>query len=283
MKRLFTFGCSFTKYHWGTWADIIAYSYPNAEYYNYGEPDGSNQITMSRLMEADQRYNLNQDDIVIICWTNVGRESRYLPKYPDKLDMDWKKSGNIPNAALYDEEFKLKYCYPMHFLIRDLAILKSVTCLLKHKKVPYYFLAINNIAKDIYTYTHSNVDTNTYTHSNVDTNTLPMYQELVTLYKPHLDEIRPNYFDIIFKGDWYSNIYTKVKFKDNGVWPDCHPTPNDHVQYLKLVLPEIELTEEAISLAQQETDILLSKIYELGLPGAILPLKGNYTCPKPYF
>ena len=110
-----------------------------------------------------------------------------------------------------------------------------------------------------------------------------MYQELVTLYKPHLDEIRPNYFDIIFKGDWYGNIDTKVKINNNGAWPDCHPTPNDHVQYLKLVLPEIELTEEAISLAQQETDILLSKVYEPGLPGAILPLKGNYTCPKPYF
>ena len=273
MKRLFTFGCSNTKYLWGTWADIIAYSYPNAEYYNYGEPGASNQITMSRLMEADQRYNLNQDDIVIICWTNVGRESRYLPKYPDKLDMDWKKSGNIINSPRYDKEFKLKYCYPMHFLIRDLAILKSVTCLLKHKKVPYYFLAINDIAKDIYA----------YTRSKVDTNTLPMYQELLTLYKPYLDEIRPSYFDIIYKGDMYGNLDTKVKINDNGVWPDCHPTPNDHLQYLKLVLPEIELTEEAISLAQQETDILLSKVYEPGLPGAILPLKGNYTCPKPYF
>ena len=42
MKRLITFGCSFTDYSWPTWADIIALD-REVEYENWAIGGGGNQ------------------------------------------------------------------------------------------------------------------------------------------------------------------------------------------------------------------------------------------------
>ena len=34
-QRVFTFGCSFTGYQWGTWANILGVEFPEAEFRNF--------------------------------------------------------------------------------------------------------------------------------------------------------------------------------------------------------------------------------------------------------
>ena len=47
-KRFFAFGCSFTRYEWITWADIIAYHIK--ESYNYGRSGGGNSYIFYSLV-----------------------------------------------------------------------------------------------------------------------------------------------------------------------------------------------------------------------------------------
>ena len=84
-KRFFAFGCSFTSYMWPTWADLISMEIPNS--YNYGKPGGGNVFIFQQFVEANVRYKFNQDDLVILCWTNVAREDRYVHK--------WLSPGNM--------------------------------------------------------------------------------------------------------------------------------------------------------------------------------------------
>ena len=72
--RLFTFGCSFTKYIWPTWADILGREYK--EFYNYGMSGGGNLFIFDSLIEAIAKHNINKDDTVIIIWTNVTRDRK---------------------------------------------------------------------------------------------------------------------------------------------------------------------------------------------------------------
>ena len=62
MSRLFTFGCSFTSYHWPTWADILGREYDYFE--NWGRSGGSNQFIFNSLIEAKRLNNaLTQQEI----------------------------------------------------------------------------------------------------------------------------------------------------------------------------------------------------------------------------
>lgn len=72
LRRCFSFGCSFTHwFYWPTWADFIGINYE--EYYNLAMPGSSNRIIHNRLIEADEFYNFNDQDLVLIGITNFGR------------------------------------------------------------------------------------------------------------------------------------------------------------------------------------------------------------------
>jgi hypothetical protein len=89
-KRFFAFGCSFTKYAYATWADLIG---PNfQEYYNYGKGGASNTYIMNRIVEASQKFSFNPEtDIVMVGLTGFGRFSYF------KGDFGWRTDGEVRN------------------------------------------------------------------------------------------------------------------------------------------------------------------------------------------
>ncbi len=71
MRRLFTFGCSFTNYKWPTWADFIATEY---DYYeNWGKSGAGNYHILSQLFECNQINNFTKNDTVLIMLTSFTR------------------------------------------------------------------------------------------------------------------------------------------------------------------------------------------------------------------
>lgn len=97
MRRLFTFGCSFTRYIWPTWADIVGQSF---EYYeNWGHCGAGNYIISSRVAECDIVNKLTKDDVVLVMFTSIPRIDFYKGV--------WKGYGNIYNAKLepYESEW----------------------------------------------------------------------------------------------------------------------------------------------------------------------------------
>lgn len=75
MSRLFTFGCSYTRYSYATWADLIGVNYD--EFYNFGCGGASNTYIMNRFIEANNMFNISNDDTVIVMLTGIGRFSYY--------------------------------------------------------------------------------------------------------------------------------------------------------------------------------------------------------------
>ena len=269
MKRLFTFGCSFTRYQWPTWADIVAKEYDYFE--NWGQAASGNHFIFNSLIECNQRNNINKDDTVMICWSNVTREDRYIKD-------SWLAAGNIFTTVVYPKSWVNEFTTERGCLIRDLAFMKAIDLILKNIGCNYKFFSIVPIDYDM-------VEKNQSEHPDV-----------IELYSDILDKICPSYFEIIFNFNWGSRVsdFSKkliesknkdfkkryevcagpdwptfaeacdlnwqVKLTDNilkeikDLFPfdffevkrDYHPTPVEHFEYLQKVAPEITISDDTI-------------------------------------
>lgn len=118
-KRVFIFGCSFTKYEWPTWANILAYEMPDAEIYNFGQSGAGNLFISERVIAANQRYRYTKDDLVLLMWSTHSREDRYI-------ENGWETPGNIFTQGFYTEEFVKKYSCVKGYVVRDLALITMI-------------------------------------------------------------------------------------------------------------------------------------------------------------
>jgi hypothetical protein len=74
-SRLFTFGCSFTRYHYPTWADIVGKNF--SEFQNWGQEGAGNNFVLNSLNECHLRNKLETADTVIIMWSGLSRIDYY--------------------------------------------------------------------------------------------------------------------------------------------------------------------------------------------------------------
>ena len=100
MKRLITFGCSFTDYAWPTWSDIIALD-QDCEYENWAIGGGGNQQIARRALYRHSR-GIDYTDTVMIQWTSITREDRWL-------NNRWIAEGSVANSPTYSKDFFEKY------------------------------------------------------------------------------------------------------------------------------------------------------------------------------
>jgi hypothetical protein len=100
MKRLITFGCSFTDYSWPTWADIIALD-QDCEYENWAQGGGGNQQIARRALYRHSR-GIDYTDTVMIQWTSITREDRWL-------NNRWVCEGSVATSPTYSKDFFEQY------------------------------------------------------------------------------------------------------------------------------------------------------------------------------
>lgn len=267
LKRLFTFGCSFTQYQWPTWADILGREFDFFE--NWGRSGGGNHFVFNSLNECVIRNKLEKNDTVVIMWTNIYREDRYAKN-------QWITLGNIygQSQEFLDKNF-VKYSDYRGYLIRDLAFIHASKKILDQIGVKYIFLSMVPIS---YIDQYNKVEA-----TNV--------ADVISLYKETIDFIRPSIYETIFNCDWTSKPFSSNKLFDSWIlddqikniydthrgtdWPlyedyvlkrfstipisilneidqkinklytriDLHPTPIEHLEYLDLVLLEIPISE----------------------------------------
>ena len=163
MKRLFTFGCSYTSFNWSTWADILGNS--AEEFQNWGMTGGGNQFIFNSVHECNQRNKFQTGDTVIVCWSGTTR-------------MDWYKSGrwssmgNVYTQPLFDRNLIDLCADERGFLLRDIVFVEAVRRLLQQSNATWYFLSM--------------VDFDTGTNKDV-----------VNLYSDTLDCIRPSFETVL--------------------------------------------------------------------------------------
>lgn len=255
-NRLFTFGCSFTNFSWPTWADILGREFDTFE--NWGVNGAGNPFVLYSLSECHKRNQLGPNDTVIIMWTSIDRDDRWVQG-------NWRLEGGVFNGQYpFNEHYIKNFADPTGFLIRDLAIISSVKHMLNNIGCKWYFLSMVP-----FNYANQALDS-----------------DVLELYASDLESVRPSIYELVFNNDWYSRpgyvdlsvhsdsyknqagpswptlqkflaldfkgvasnivdeIYQRLSLNKNLIRTDTHPVPAEHLEYLEKALPEICVREE---------------------------------------
>jgi len=116
--RIYSFGCSFTKWIWPTWADIVAYDL-NLYYENWGLSGIGNVGISHRIFECDVKNNFSKDDLILILWSSWNREDRIN-------DSGWIAGGNVFNNHFYDKNFVEKYWSLTNDIVKNSTAMISI-------------------------------------------------------------------------------------------------------------------------------------------------------------
>lgn len=209
--RLFTFGCSFTNYYWQTWADILGAHW--VEFQNWGQSGAGNHYILNAIMECDQRHQFQPQDTVVVCWTNVMREDRYVD------GRGWITCGNVGTASVFTRDFVADMVTERGYIIRDIAFIKAALYFLISKQVTWKFLSLCPFSNP------DPWDDRIMHHSN----------DVYTLYADVLDHILPSYIEVLGRDFWQHN--QERRFRNKSGQMDYHPLPSEHLKYLDTVLP----------------------------------------------
>jgi len=88
--RLFTFGCSHTKYRWPSWADILGLNCK--EFYNFGRPGTGIFYMIYQFTFANQHFKFNKNDTLIFMLSDEARVDIIK-------DKNWLVSGLVFNSV----------------------------------------------------------------------------------------------------------------------------------------------------------------------------------------
>lgn len=163
------------------------------------------------LMQADNYYHINSDDLVIICWTNVCREDRYI-------ENRWHTPGNIFTQKLYDKDFVNKFANPFGCLVRDLAFIKASDLFLQSTNCDYHFLSM------------------------MDLNLINQWdpEESISCdgirdqYHTTTSKIHKSFYEVLWNNDLSKKISSEKEYFTSN-FRDGHPLPKEHVQYLEFI------------------------------------------------
>lgn len=220
VKRVFTFGCSFTEYHWMTWPEVIAFDL-NVPLYNFAKSGAGNQYIANKLTQAHAKYKITKDDLVIVSWTNVCREDRWVRN-------QWITPGNIFSQGEYDDKFLAKFVDPLGMLIRDLSTISLVKNLLENINCQYHFLSMVEIAKQ-----PDQGGTNNWTGGDSS-----VFSEVTSLYKNELDSILPSFYKVLWNNDIHKYKFAREDVLFENMFSDGHPLPDEQLKYLELTFTD---------------------------------------------
>lgn len=144
MNRLFTFGCSYTCWHWPTWADLISTEFD--EFYNYAIRGSGNRCIAERLSEAVINFNITKNDLIIVQWTDFHRFDFHNTRLGKGTN--WACAGNIfkndgiPKVILeiWEEE---------SYILHTLNFINFVTALLNQTEARWYMTSSIDLFSDI--------------------------------------------------------------------------------------------------------------------------------------
>lgn len=209
-KRFFAFGCSFTRYAWPTWADIIGQNFKD-NYYNYGQHGAGNVFIFQMLNQADIKHKITKDDVVIIQWSSILREDRYIK-------FKWVTEGGILNS--YPDDYIKKYFDTRGFLIRDLGLINAAKSFLDNIGCEYHFLSMCEIGPP-----KDSLDDTAFQLGDSD-------KDVMDFYKDVIDIIKPSFYQIV----GFDN--RPLLIRDNVYLHDSHRLPSEHLKYIEIVLPK---------------------------------------------
>jgi hypothetical protein len=277
--RLFSFGCSFTRYHWPTYADILAQGYK--EFFNWGQSGAGNFFIFNSLVECHKRHEIKSTDTVCVMWSSIAREDRYVKG-------NWLLSGSMYSQDIYDTNFIEKFSDPTGYLLRDLSLISATKSMLDQIGCKYYFFSIVPLAcfEDMFE------------------KWFGIDKKIINLYNEEIAVIKPSVYEVVFNNNWHSRvgyrnfndlkenyeycrgadwpsswveffdlynnnklgkleneILDKFEFRNKLIRTDYHPVPAEHLEYLQNVVPEINISDRTIAWINNINEKVLKQEY----------------------
>jgi hypothetical protein len=246
MKRLFTFGCSYTYYFWPTWADILSLEY---EYYeNWALPGLGNRAISERIAECHAVNTLNENDTVIVQWSthlrNDWHNEKSIISYPG-----WQTNGNIfvgLNQRLYSKEWVNTFFTERSWAMHTLNHILLTKNFLENLGCTWKMTSLGDLRK-----LGNDLDANTKFYENLtkDNNDLVMWKRFPE-FQVYEDKIwAKNWVDPINNLAFsYKDLYWYFQADHNKEpWYDAHPSPLQHQKWLNDCLrPELTLYSEPL-------------------------------------
>jgi hypothetical protein len=225
LSRFFAYGCSFTKYYYPTWADIIINDHD--EGYNCGRLGSGNQLIANRICETNAVKKFNSDDTIIIMWSNFFRDDVYKDKD------GWQTKGNIFFYKDNVEDLS-------HYVYRDCNLITSTLYSLRTTGATVVSTSINNPYNDDLMLQDKNI-----------CNILDRYEPWV---RPQTKTLHEHC--------WYPNIHkdkTRPQVCIDTLWQiEDHPLPLEHCDFVENVL-QYNISEKTARLASEWHARLRSK------------------------
>jgi len=266
-KRLFVFGCSVTNYHWVTWPEIIACDL-GCDLFNFAYPANSNELIFNSFMQADSYCKFDKDDLVIICWTGITRESRFYKTgwirslYRD-VHNKWIKNSHLAldheNGKQIETDLHDEYADVDNFLLKSSSYLKACADILDYRKCQSHHLSLSEISN----------------------NSIPWFQpregkdfslglfkpaesidyKVERLYKDYLNKLLPSMNEILYQND-FSLKEKQLKKQIHKDFNDPHPLPLEYLYYLEQVF-DYKFKQETVDRVHKYNDDLIALIREL--------------------
>lgn len=211
MARLFTFGCSFTRYAWPTWADIVGTTFPTS-FQNWGLTGAGNAYMFHSLMECDARNKLTKDDTIIIMLSSFFREDRYIKGH-------WEMRGSIYSQQFYSPTFLRRYWDDKGSCLINVSFIKGMIEWLEAKGCQYLITSINPLL---------NLDQYT---------TNEFYDEYIEeMFNVFNTQLVSNMHDYLYPNQKEFNWPAVTKFEDQ------HPSPIQHLNFTRdVICPKLEI------------------------------------------
>jgi len=232
-RRIFTFGCSFTRYRWGTWANIIGAEFPNAEFYNIGKRSAGNQYIHNLVMQTDAVYDFTTNDLVMIQWSNPHREDRFVE--------EWMCTGNIYTQTVYPKDFEYDFFSKYGAYIRDFAFVHGAHSLL-NKKTQFHMIPMLDFTIPS-SWMHEGKSMGDW---------IPLDEKvkaLATVYKQSLNTLMPSIYKVLWNNDLENKFFNDSRLVGLN-FKDGHPSPWEHYNYLTTVFAHTWKTREQAKLAE---------------------------------
>ena len=236
VKRLFAFGCSFTKYFWSCWPEIVGEDL-DIPFYNYGQSGAGNQYIANMIIQADLQHKFTEDDLVMVCWTNVSREDKWV-------NGAWTTPGNIYTQTVYHSDYVKKWADPLGYLLRDCATISLVNGYLQNTNCQYHFFSMCDL--------HHTFDLNE--NNKINDNMNDVYQRLCDMYNHIL--MMPSFYDLVWHNDIHEYKFKSMKQIYGDYFDDGHPSPLDHLNFLRCLFPQHCFKESTIKKVKISNDRL---------------------------
>lgn len=244
-NRIFSFGCSFTRYYYPTWANIIASQFPKTDHFiNFGVSGSGNSLLFTRLAQVHSKFKIQKDDLVLIMYPSYTREDRFLS------EGIWHTPGNIFNTRDISSEalnfYKSYGCY-LHYMIRDMSYIFMIESFLEKLECDKFTLLSASLT-DV-----ENTVANQSASVLIEEKNKQNYENLLNTYNPLLSKFPSAYHEFLYKN------YISIQ-KPSGVRlgneHDSHPTPLQAVEYLQHI--GLQLNQSALEYADIHNKIIFS-------------------------